>query len=166
MPILNWVDSVFYLCPVRVYISTGSNMGNRELMLKTAAQKLNEQAGTVMRESSIIETRAWGKTEQPNFLNQVLELQTAMQPEELMQTLLQIEREMGRVREEKWGPRLIDLDILLFEDLIYSSDTLQIPHPFLHERLFVLKPLFELAPDLMHPELKLTVGQLLEKLEA
>ncbi len=140
-------------------------MGNRELMLETAAQKINERAGKVVKKSSVIETPAWGKTEQPDFLNQVLEVETELLPHKLMETLLEIEKEMGRVRQEKWGPRLIDLDILLYEDCIFDIEGLKIPHPFLHERLFVLKPLCELAPDLMHPALDITVKQMLEALE-
>ncbi|MEK7198695.1 MAG: 2-amino-4-hydroxy-6-hydroxymethyldihydropteridine diphosphokinase, partial [Bacteroidota bacterium] len=107
------------------------------------------------------ETAAWGRTDQPSFYNQALALETALSPEDLMLKLLEIEIAMGRKRKEKLGPRIIDLDILLIDNLILSTTLLQIPHPALPFRRFALLPLFEIAPEIIHPILHKTIAQLL-----
>jgi 2-amino-4-hydroxy-6-hydroxymethyldihydropteridine diphosphokinase len=141
-------------------------MGNREQMLSQAADELEKRAGQILRKSSIIETPAWGNTQQPDFLNQVLELETELAPATLMQVILQTELDMGRKRTEKWGPRTIDIDILLYDNLVLNEPGLKIPHEHLHEREFVLKPLCELVPNMLHPELELSMQHLLQNLQA
>ena len=147
-----------------VYLSTGSNLGNRENYLLRAEEAITEFVGHIDARSSVIETAPWGKTDQPNFLNRVLRVKTKMLPHFLMDTLLQIERDMGRNRHEKWGPRIIDLDILFFDNRIINEEGLCVPHPHLHERDFVLKPMVEIAPDFMHPTMEKTMVELLEEL--
>jgi len=143
------------------FILLGSNMGDRSLLLKEARMQIAKKAGTILQTSGIYETAAWGKESQPSFLNQVLLIETPLHPEQLMQTLLSIEIEMGRVREEKMGPRTIDLDILFYDELVHNSDTLIVPHPLLQFRRFVLLPLSEINPSKIHPLLMQTVEQLL-----
>lgn len=145
------------------YILTGGNLGNRQQNLQTAAMLIEEQCGDIIALSALYETAAWGYTEQPDFLNQVLVLQTQLQPEQLMSELLQIEEKMGRIRTVKFGPRIIDIDILLINQLIIKSELLTLPHPALHERRFALTPLQEVASQLQHPVLYKTISQLLHE---
>ena len=133
------------------YILTGGNLGDRHTNLSRAADLLDNRAGRILRRSSLYETAAWGIESQPDFLNQVLEIETALAPETLLALLLEIEREMGRIRGEKFGPRMIDLDILLYGELIMNTPDLEIPHPRMAERRFVLMPLSELIGDRLHP---------------
>jgi 2-amino-4-hydroxy-6-hydroxymethyldihydropteridine diphosphokinase len=149
--------------PSTAYLSLGSNLGNREQSLRQAIARLTE-AGTVVQQSSIYETEPVEFTAQPWFLNCVVELETDLTPQRLMAELLAIEQEMGRERTQKKGPRVIDLDILLFGDLVTSSADLTIPHPAMQERRFVLEPLVEIAPQVTHPRLKKTAKELLERL--
>jgi 2-amino-4-hydroxy-6-hydroxymethyldihydropteridine diphosphokinase len=117
--------------------------------------------GRVTSISSLYETAAWGNTNQPAFYNQAICVETTLEPENLLARLLTIEIEMGRVREEKYGPRTIDLDILMVNDIVLDSPTLTIPHPQLHNRRFALLPLIEIAPTLLHPVLDKTMHELL-----
>ena len=119
------------------------------------------QAGKIIRSSSIYETAAWGKTDQDDFLNRVIMLQTPLSAPQLLEALLAIEQQMGRERTEKWAPRTIDLDILFYNDEIVELPGLTIPHPFLHERLFTLIPLAELVPEFVHPLIKVPVKLLI-----
>lgn len=137
-------------------------MGNRVENLSVARNHIEHHAGKIISESSIYETAAWGITDQDAFLNQVIEIETRHSPQKLIEILLKIESEIGRKREIKWGPRLIDLDILYFSKKIIQEENLSIPHPFLHERGFVLIPLAEISPSFIHPILKKTNLELLD----
>lgn len=144
------------------YLLTGGNMGNRLNHLRQAAEWIQQKCGKILAQSSVYETEAWGKTDQPAFLNQALQVETDLSPDALMQALLDIETAMGRTRTIKMGPRIIDLDILLIDDLIQTSALLTIPHPALTLRKFALLPLAEIAPLLIHPLEKKSILELLE----
>lgn len=146
-----------------VYIGTGSNMGNRRVQLQQALWLCQQQLGQVTGFSAVYETVAWGKEDQDAFLNQVIRLETLFPPQLLMQKILQIERSMGRVRSEKWGPRTIDIDILFYGNRRIQSPLLTVPHPQLHLRNFVLAPLKDLAPGMVHPVWHKTISQLLRE---
>ncbi len=146
---------------VTVYIGIGSNLGNREENCLKAIRLLEERGIKVLKRSSLYETEPWGVKEQPMFINMVVEAETEYTPSELLGVLKSIERSMGRTETKRWGPRLIDLDILFYNNLILDTPELKIPHPRIQERLFVLKPLTEIAPQLEHPVLKKKIKDLL-----
>lgn len=146
---------------VQTYLLIGGNVGNRLQNLEKAAELIGAKVGKILRRSAIYETEAWGKNDQPAFLNQVLLAATSLQPQALLQTILGIEQEMGRARQEKYGPRTIDIDILLFDDLVLETGELAIPHPQLHLRRFALTPLAEIAASVIHPVLKKSIDELL-----
>ena len=134
------------------FLALGSNLGNRAENLRNAIEALNSREGIrVTRKSSFYETEPVGGPDQGKFLNGVIEIKTTLEPEDLLKVVMNIESELGRVRREHWGPRTIDIDILTLDDLVYVSPTLSIPHPLMHERGFVLRPLLEIAPDFKHP---------------
>jgi 2-amino-4-hydroxy-6-hydroxymethyldihydropteridine diphosphokinase len=134
------------------FLALGSNLGNRAGNLRSAIAALNSRDGIrVLRESSFYETEPVGGPTQGMFLNAVIEIETTFEPENLLKAVLDIESSLGRVRREHWGPRTIDIDILTLGDLVYVSPTLSIPHPLMHERGFVLRPLLEIAPNFRHP---------------
>ncbi|MCX6060323.1 MAG: 2-amino-4-hydroxy-6-hydroxymethyldihydropteridine diphosphokinase [Chloroflexi bacterium] len=143
------------------YLAFGSNMGNRLANLKAAILNLTPQM-TIRKKSSVYETPPWGFHEQDAFLNQVVKVETYLEPEPLMRHLKRLETALGRVSNFQNGPRLIDIDILFFDDVIMITPPLVIPHPRLHERAFVLVPLAELAAELAHPVLHKSIGELLE----
>jgi 2-amino-4-hydroxy-6-hydroxymethyldihydropteridine diphosphokinase len=144
-----------------IYLLLGCNVGNCLETFKQAEVELQNRIGVATQKSGVYLTDAWGNTEQAPFLNQVLVLNTQLSARECLVQLLAIETQLGRTRIEKWEPRTIDIDILLYENLILNENDLIIPHPFLHERKFALAPLAEIAPKLMHPILKKSITQLL-----
>jgi 2-amino-4-hydroxy-6-hydroxymethyldihydropteridine diphosphokinase len=139
---------------LKVYLGIGSNLGERRKNIEEAISLLMESDSIrVKKISSLIETEPEGVREQPFFLNGVVEIETELSPSLLLKCLKSIEKELGRKDTKRWGPRIIDLDILLYGDLIIADDNLKIPHPLLTERNFVLTPLREIAPDAIHPVL-------------
>lgn len=149
----------------KTYLLLGSNLGDSELLLATAIKMIETEVGKVFAKSAIYETAAWGKTDQPNFLNLALGVETLLSPIELLNAVLAIEKKLGRVRDEKWGARLIDIDVILYgNEVININETLNIPHVEMQNRKFVLQPLAEIAPNYSHPTLKKTILQLLQNL--
>lgn len=146
-----------------VFLLLGSNLGDRKRNFQRAKEFINRQCGTITRSSSLYETEAWGKTGQPAYLNQALEIETEMSAEQLMKEILSIEKIMGRERKEKYDPRIIDIDILLFNREQYEGPLLKIPHPEIQNRRFALTPLAEIAPAVQHPVLNKSISRLLKE---
>ncbi len=148
----------------RVFIAVGSNLGDRAGWLQKARKKLSASTAVKMRRaSSVYETAAAGKIDQPAFLNQVVEIRTTLRPENLLARLLQIEQELGRERNERWGPRNIDLDLLAYGESQIQNERLKLPHPELSRRRFVLAPWAEIAPEFEVVGLRATVKELLQR---
>lgn len=143
------------------YLLIGGNLGNRSANLQNALHQIEKNCGKILDLSAIYETAAWGLTNQPSFYNQALILETNLTPNALMEELLSIETNMGRIRSLKLGPRIIDLDILLIDQLILNTELLTLPHPSMVQRRFALLPLAEIAPNLVHPILQKTIQELL-----
>lgn len=146
-----------------VFLGLGTNLGQREENLQKAQEYLNEKL-QVLAVSSILETPSWGIEGLPDYLNMVIEAKTNLFPLELIEELLSIEKKMGRIRLEKWHSRLIDIDILFYGSSYFKFPNLQVPHPYLQNREFVLKPLAEIAPNFIHPVLNKSVLELLKEL--
>ncbi len=147
----------------KAYLLTGGNLGNRQENLATARNLITAQCGHIVAASSLYETAAWGNTDQPAFLNQALEVATTLNARQLIRRVLKAEKQMGRIREEKYGPRIIDIDILLFNNEKHNYHFLKLPHPEMQNRRFALVPLAEIAPSAIHPRLHKTVAELLEE---
>ncbi len=146
-----------------VFIATGSNIGDRGGNLAKATQKIAVEIGDIKGFSKVYETAAWGGVEQQDYYNQVLKINTRHLAEDVLQKCLQIESQMGRERKERWGARNIDIDVLFYENKILETKKLTLPHPRLHLRKFVLKPICELQADWVHPVLNKNMKQLLEE---
>ena len=142
----------------------GSNLGERGAYLAKAVNYIAKEIVPVSHQSAVYETQSWGKKDAPDYLNQVVVIQTDLLPLVLLQDLLRIEQVMGRTREEKWGARIIDIDILFYGDDVINEVGLNVPHPELHNRRFTLEPLFELAPEMVHPVLNKKIKQLRNEL--
>ena len=147
----------------RAYLLIGGNLGDKEKNLGAARDLINKDCGNIISTSSLYETAAWGMTDQPSFLNQALEVDTTFNARQLIRHILKTEKLLGRVREEKYGPRIIDIDILLFNNEKHNYHFLKIPHPEMQNRRFALLPLAEIAPDRVHPGLNKTITELLSE---
>lgn len=143
------------------YLLLGSNLGNRAEILEQAIELVKQNIGNVSKKSSLYETDAWGKTDQPVFLNQAIAISTTLNAVEVLDKALQIEQKLGRIRKEKWGERLIDIDLILFgNEVINIEDKLQVPHPQMQFRKFVMEPLNEIASETVHPVLNITISEI------
>ena len=140
-----------------VFLLLGSNLGNRQFFLHEAIRLIEADISPVLKTSSVYETQSWGKTDAPDYLNQVVLIKTSLSAQEVLHRVLSIELVLGRRREEKWGSRTIDIDILFYGAEIVDDEELSIPHPGLHKRRFTLEPLAEIAPDLIHPILNKSI---------
>jgi len=151
---------------IAAYIGLGANLGDRAANLFNALAMMAATEGIAIRRfSKLIETPAvGGPTDSPPYLNAAVAIETTLGSHALMKTLNDIEKELGRTRRVKWEPRTVDLDLLLYGDQVISSDSLIVPHPLMHERRFVLQPLAEIAPNLVHPMLQMSMSGLLENL--
>ena len=147
------------------YILLGSNLGDSKKYISNAIVAIAKKIGLVQAKSALYQTAAWGKLDQPEFINQVIEVKTKLSPQLLLKYILEIEKMLGRERLEKWGARTIDIDILFYDDQIIKELDLIIPHPFLQVRRFTLMPLSEIAPELIHPILLKNISQLLNELD-
>lgn len=145
-----------------IYLLLGSNLGDSKQHLQNAIAHIAHEVGVILKISSVYKTAAWGNTQQPDFLNQVLLVSSPLSPQETLRKILTIETTLGRVRDIKWEARVIDIDILFYNDACINETNLIVPHPYLHQRNFTLIPLSEIAPDFYHPVLKKTVAALCE----
>ncbi|MBL3656394.1 2-amino-4-hydroxy-6-hydroxymethyldihydropteridine diphosphokinase [Fulvivirga sp. 2943] len=146
-----------------IYLLLGSNLGDKKNMLDQARNLISHEIGTIINSSALYETAAWGKENQPSFYNQVLKVQSELSAESILGKIQKIESDLGRVRLEKWGSRVIDIDILYYHQEVIENENLIIPHPGIPERKFTLEPLTEIAPDYIHPILKASNQELLYK---
>ena len=144
-----------------VFLGLGSNIGDRKNNIQQTISKIEHCIGEIAAQSSLYKTAAWGKTDQSYFINQVIKISTPLSPIDLLDQVLRVERQRGRIRKEKWGARSIDIDILFYGSEIIELPRLLIPHPFIAERRFVLAPMHELAPDFLHPVFERTIRELL-----
>lgn len=147
----------------KTYLILGSNIGPRRNFLEKAKWMLREKAGKIVSESALYTTEPWGVESPDLFLNQVILLETSFDPDTMLHVIHQIESSLGRVRSKKYGPRTIDIDIIFWDDRVIQQPNLQVPHPLIQDRKFVLVPLAEIAPDLIHPILKIPVSAMLER---
>ncbi len=146
-----------------IYLLLGSNLGDSHKMLSSAQEHIKSEIGSIVSTSSIYTTKAWGIESQPDFLNQVIEIESSFSPSEVLRQINMIEEKLGRVRRIKWHSRIIDIDILYFGDFKFNSENLVIPHAEIENRNFVLIPMNEIAPNFIHPVFKCTQKELLEK---
>jgi len=147
------------------FLLLGSNDGDRYFWINQGIELIEKQCGILVCKSSLYKTAAWGLENQPSFINLAVELKTNLTDSELLQQIHNIEQKLGRQRFVKWGQRTLDIDILFYNNEIIDTENLKIPHPFLHKRRFTLAPLFEIAPDFIHPVFRKTIAQLLAECE-
>jgi len=145
-----------------VFLQLGSNLGERELLLQDAIAAVEDRVGKVVEKSKVYESTPWRVEGQDNYLNQIIKVKTEMLADVVLSTILDVEKDLGRIRIEKWGERLIDIDIIFYNDAIIETAQLCVPHKHMHERMFVLTPLHNIAPDMMHPKYNKTVEELLQ----
>jgi len=145
-----------------VFLQLGSNLGEREVLLQDAITAIEDIVGFVVEKSKVYESTPWRVEGQENYLNQIVKVKTELQANDVLSTILNIEKELGRVRLEKWGERLIDIDIIFYNDAFIETAELCVPHKHMHERMFVLTPLHNIAPDMIHPKYNKTVEELLQ----
>lgn len=145
---------------INTYLSIGSNMGDRAANLRGAIGLIEKNIGKIAKKSHVYETQPWGEPNQESFYNQVVMINTSLEPRDMLEKISRIEREMGRERKEKWGPRIIDIDILFYGKRVVRDKGLEIPHPELHNRGFVLVPMMEIAPEFEHPLLQKPIDEL------
>ncbi len=148
-----------------VFLLLGSNLGDRNSFLQQAIGHIESEIAPVIKASAVYETQSWGKTDSPDYLNQVIVLQTELSAQVVLQKVLAIEKVIGRIREEKWGQRIIDIDVLFYNSDIINQPGLHVPHPELHTRRFTLEPLAEIAPSFIHPVLNKSILQLKNELK-
>jgi 2-amino-4-hydroxy-6-hydroxymethyldihydropteridine diphosphokinase len=150
---------------INVFLLLGSNLGDRILFLNSAIARIESEIAPVLDKSPVYETQSWGKENLPDFLNQVIMLKTVLTARQVLERILNIEIKMGRKRDEKWGSRTIDIDILFYGDNVIDEPDLVVPHPELHKRRFTLSPLADIAPNLLHPVFNKTVSELKSNLK-
>ncbi|UII29498.1 2-amino-4-hydroxy-6-hydroxymethyldihydropteridine diphosphokinase [Fulvivirga maritima] len=146
-----------------IYLLLGSNLGDKKNMLEQARKLISHEIGTIIKASALYETAAWGKEDQPSFYNQVVEVKSTLSAADILSQIQKIETDLGRVRLEKWGSRVIDIDILYYHDAVINDENLSVPHPGIPDRKFTLEPLVEIAPNYIHPVLKVSNQELLIK---
>ena len=142
---------------------TGSNLGEREENLNRASRQLAEKVGDVLKYSCFYESEPWGNKDQPAFINQALMVSTSLSPELLLHSIHEIEKGMGRIRNQKWEARIIDIDIIFYDDIVMGVAGLTIPHPEFANRTFAILPVMEIAPDFIHPQRRLSIQEILNK---
>ena len=146
-----------------VFLQLGSNLGDREQLLQDAIDAIEDRVGVVIKKSQIYESTPWRAEGQKNYLNQILKVETNLQVYDVLSVILSVEQMLGRVRIEKWGERLIDIDIIFFNEVIIETPQLCVPHKYMHDRMFVLKPLHDIAPHMQHPKYNKTIEQLIKE---
>ena len=146
-----------------VFLQLGSNLGDRKLLLQDAIVAIEEKVGGVVKKSKVYESVPWRVEGQKDYLNQILKVKTELQADTVLSIILDIEKHLGRLRLEKWGERLIDIDIIFYNDSIIETAELCVPHKHMHERMFVLIPLHNIAADMVHPKYNKTVEELLKQ---
>jgi 2-amino-4-hydroxy-6-hydroxymethyldihydropteridine diphosphokinase len=149
----------------QTFLLLGTNLGDRKKNLVDACRLIEESVGKIIKRSSVYETEPWGKKEQPEFFNQAIEVGTELSAREVLRAVTEIEKKLGRKREERWGERTMDIDILFYGGEIIESENLVVPHPRIADRRFVLEPLAEIGGEVVHPVVKMKVREMLERCE-
>ena len=150
----------------KVFLGIGTNLGDKTKNIKDAYERIKAKGIKIIRKSPVYETKPYGPIrEQSNFLNSVVEVETGDSPDGLLSKIIEIENEMGRTRDLRWGPRIIDIDILFYDDLVIKQENLKIPHLDIENRFFALRPLSDIAPDLIHPVFKRSAQEMLREFQ-